>query len=90
MTQCFYRLYSIINSYTIMGTVPRAMQLILVAYLFHVFIFAPLCVSLLHFPFGNDKFVFSKFVCLFLLYTYIRLHFLDSTYEVIPYSICLL
>ena len=89
-TQCFYRLYSIINSYTIMGTVPCAMQLILVAYLFHVFTFAPLCVSLLHFPFGNYKFVFCKFVCLFLLYTYIRLHFLDSTYEVIPYSICLL
>ena len=50
-----------------------------------VFIFAPFCVSLLHLPFGN-----CKFVCLFLSYTYIRLHFLDSTYEVIPCSICLL
>ena len=70
-----------------MGIVPCAIKVILVAYLFYLFIFAPLCVSLLHLPFGNYKFVFCKCVCLFLLYTYIHLYFLNSTYEVIPYSI---
>lgn len=69
-----------------MGIVPCAIKVILVAYLFYLFIFAPL-VSPCFISFGNSKFVFCKCVCLFLLYTYIHLYFLDSTYEVIPYNI---